>query len=249
MAKSLVRENATGTEVATEVNKPGSVLAIGTMPESKLVAMIEGALGPTSGVQLYDLEMIKAPSGGGTTWEMTDINGEVTPTRSMEGVIIATRPYRAYYATSFDEAPNSKPTCKSSNMIIGEGDPGGLCAECALNVWGSAPPFKDGTPSDAKACSERNGILFLRTGEYLPVVVDASPGSLKALKQYGLGLTRFGLGQSTVITKIALSKEISKKGITFAALTFAVAGRLSEQDAALVEKYAESTAAMLSQGM
>ena len=192
---------------------------------------------------MWDLDTIKIPSGGGTTWEIADLEGEVVPTRELTGIIIGDMPSRRYYASSFEDSPGSKPTCKSNDMIMGEGDPGGECATCPLNQWGSGSTEKRET--SAKACSERVSLLFLRPNEYIPIVIDAPSGSLKALRQYRLRLSQHGFVSPSVMTKVSLKKEVNNDGIAYSSLQFGMVSRLDEGEITLLESYTEIAAGLL----
>ena len=61
--------------------------------------------------------------------------------------------------------------------MTGEGDPGGACAKCRYNQFGSGE-------SGGKACKNRRRIYILREGEVFPVLLSLPTGSLKEFTRY-----------------------------------------------------------------
>ena len=59
------------------------------------------------------------------------------------------------------------------------GTPGGACAACVMNRFGSAP---DG--SKGKACKNMRVLYLLRSGEYMPLQVNLPPTSIKPFKEF-----------------------------------------------------------------
>ena len=92
---------------------------------------------------------------------------------AFKAIIAALRPGRAFYR---DSTPNgSFPDCISYDFINGIGTPGGKCAGCPFDKFGSA---KDGT-GPGKACSEHTEIMLVVEGDGISKdLVESHPASM-----------------------------------------------------------------------
>lgn len=161
-----------------------------------------------------DLDRVKVPGAGGTSWE---VPGE-DPTRTLTGVILRRDTRRAYWSTSFEERgadDEGRPDCYSDDGMQGHGDPGVECAVCPYNEFESA---ENGI---GKACKETRQLFLLPADSLIPIVVTVPPGSLANAKAYFLRLLRKRIGVQDVETVLTLSKNKSKQGIEFAKVEFA----------------------------
>lgn len=182
------------------------------------------------GFSLFDLPVITVPTGGTTFWSIPSADGPV-PVKEFEGIIAYQRPIRTYFARGLDEpgAEKGPPDCVSFDMIHGIGEPGGECATCPMNQWGTA---KGGTRK-GKACSERRALILLRPDSLLPVRLQVPPTSLGNLSQYLMNLTDQGALYNTVVTRFGLD-SIEKGGNSVATIeAHKVAGLTAEQVAAV----------------
>lgn len=154
-----------------------------------------------SGFSILDLDRIKIPAGGGTTWEVPTLDGN-DARKELFGVIVAKKEEKNYWELGLDEkSENSPPDCHSDDMVNGIGMPGGVCATCAFNQFGSAKKGK------GKACRDENMLFLLLEGRTLPVVVKAAPSSLEPVRKYMLRLTSQSHAYYGVMTKLTLEKE------------------------------------------
>jgi len=93
-------------------------------------------------------QRIKIPSGGQLQFEIpTDDPDNPDYSKTLEGVIVYSHNSNAYWAEGQNDDENAPPDCQSVDGKIGTGCPGGLCASCEYNVFGSNPKGK------GKACS------------------------------------------------------------------------------------------------
>ena len=60
----------------------------------------------------------------------------------------------------------------------GIGEPGGSCAACALNKFGSA------AEGNGKACKNMRVLYLLRSGEFMPLQITLPPTSLKPFREF-----------------------------------------------------------------
>lgn len=121
---------------------------------------------------------IKIPSGGGKIFEIpTDDPDNPDSATTLEGIILHHHAHCAYWPESNDDEDN-KPLCSSYDGKVGIGDPGGVCATCQLNTFGTA------AKGAGKACKNMRVIYLLRSGEYLPVQINLPPTSIKPFKEF-----------------------------------------------------------------
>jgi len=178
---------------------------------NEVTSIIQDNLGDEETMTVMDLTRVSVPSGGGTTWVIPDIDqpsGELE-TKEITGVIIATRTTRQYWQEEFDGS-GSPPDCSSADGITGVGNPGGLCADCPFNEFGS--DLKGGR---SKACSEKRLIFIARENDFLPTVVAAPAGSLKNVKNYLVNLASKMRYAHSVYTALTLEKDKNADGIVY----------------------------------
>ena len=121
---------------------------------------------------------IKIPSGGGKFFEIpTDDPDNPESATTLEGVILHHHAHCAYWTESNDDEDN-KPMCSSLDGKVGIGEPGGACATCQLNTYGTA------AKGAGKACKNMRVIYLLRSGEYLPIQINLPPTSIKPFKDF-----------------------------------------------------------------
>jgi hypothetical protein len=179
-----------------------------------------------------DLDRVRIPAGGGIAWEVPTPEGEIEPAKKLRGIIVSHRTARAYWAKSLDESGGgSPPDCSSRDGKMGIGEPGGVCANCPLNKFGSDAREK------GKACKEMKLIFLLKPDSLLPIVVVLPPTSLQP---FLMRLTSAAVPYSRVETEIALDKEKNAEGIEYARAVFKAAQKLDQQSADFVGEYAKS---------
>ncbi len=145
--------------------------------------------------------------------KVRSFESEAEAVQTMTGVILAIRPSR-WFAVPDEKNPEDQLTvCELTDPQHGlyrldpaAGDAGPTeireCATCPLNKWRSAPNGGKG-----KACREKRLLLFLRDGEYLPIVVVAPPTSLRSVARFvtRAAARRLKLGQIHV--KLAIDAQ------------------------------------------
>ena len=188
-------------------------------------------------VSPQDLTRIRIPAGGATAWTVPTADGEQS-FKEIEGVIVHIGRRRAYWS---DPNPTGQmPDCTSNDCIRGAGNPGGACAHCPLNVFGSARK-PDGSPARGKACKESKLIFMLREGSLLPHVVVLSPASIRPMTRYQLNL---GLPFWSVVTKLELGRTKNRDGIAYAEVRATKTGILPKETAQQVLAYAQQLQAV-----
>ncbi len=175
-------------------------------------------------------EIIKTPSGESLLYQIESDQGPVG-VREIEGVILFQGQKRARFAGQYDGQVNRQPLCRSSDMVRGEGDPGGECKVCVHAKF-------DGD------CKPKMEILLLREQDVFPVLVRVPLSALGSMQDYLSFLTRRGLRRSAVVTRLGLvSAQIMKgphAGKKYAKMHPELAGPLSLEDRKRVALYTES---------
>lgn len=210
-----------------------SPFALLRMDPQEARELLADALGGDS-LSIADLDRIKVPSGGGTSWEVPTLDGD-TAKKVIEGVVIHRATRRAYWPYSMEDRPDDSdgtPDCQSNDGVQGFGDPGGPCNECPMNEFGS--DIKGGP---GKACKETRQLFVLTPDDLLPLVVTVPPASLANVKTYFLRLMRGQVAATDVVTQIGLEKVTSGK-TPFSRVTLKRGATLDPDARARVREYA-----------
>ena len=131
---------------------------------------LEDAATDLAGLQLT-FDRIKIPAGGSTAFEIPGDGDEMEMAKEVKGVILLHHPAYAYYTEKYSGGSNP-PDCGSFNGIQGTGNPGGACASCPYNQFGSGE-------GQSKACKNRRMLYILMENELFPMVLSLPTGSLK----------------------------------------------------------------------
>jgi hypothetical protein len=210
----------------------GPYLAM-TMPAEALADVVGANL--VEGMGLRDLATVKVPSGD-TDQFMFPTSGGVEARKEFTGVIVGKKGTRAHWKDPIG-AGKTPPDCSCSDTRygIGEGSPGGGCAACSLNKFGSAPERTPGVPSKGKACSEKMNLLILTESTVLPIVLVVPPTSLKGAGQHMRDLATFGKPFWSVETRFRLTNTGD-----YCVVQFEIAQSLTaEQEAFFEQRYRE----------
>ena len=219
MAKELTVKEATFPALSVDA---------GTLREA-LQENLGGA-----GLSPFDLDKVKIPSGGGTTWAVPTLEGE-DEVKELLGIIVHVQNARAYWAGDF-AGGQTPPDCVSDDAVYGVGNPGGECAKCPYAAFGSDKNRR------GQACKLIQRMFLLQAGATLPLVVNLPPGSLKGARKYLLRLVSAGQKASGVVTRITLEKDKNADGIVFSKALFQMAGKLDEAQAAQARAYGQALA-------
>ena len=177
-------------------------------------------------------ERIKIPSAGSTVFELPgEDDSEPTTVKEFTGVILYHHPLFAYYRDKY-AGGNEPPDCGSFDGITGEGDPGGACAKCRFNQFGTGE-------GGGKACKNRRRIYILREGEVFPLLLSLPTGSLKEFTRYIQRLLSHGKKSISVVTRFSLKKVSNAGGIAYSQAQFAVARMLTAEEIPCIATMAE----------
>lgn len=192
-------------------------------------------------IDMGQLPRVTVPAGGGVAWEVPTPDGWDS-IKALSGIVIHQQSMRAYWAQGLEESGGgSPPDCRSDDGITGEGTPGGDCATCPLNQFGSDKDER------GKACKEVKVLFLLREGELLPTMVRIPPSSLKAWKNYMLGLANQRQRYHTVETTLTLEKVQNQGNITYAQVAPKKGRDLTDEERAAVAAAREQFLPILGQ--
>lgn len=198
------------------------------------------------GLNPTDLEMLRVPSGGGTTWEIATLAG-TDSVRELEAIIVIWLSPRSYWESRpSDDGETVPPDCFSERGDYGqgefgpgsEGNPEGKCEDCPMNVWGSAADDEN-PKARGKACRESRLLYLLRPGEMLPMGLRLPPTSMQAFRAYTTRLASAGKKYCAVITKFSLKPQ-SRGAYRWSTVEFAFGGELTPGQIEAVENMAKA---------
>lgn len=194
----------------------------------------DGIMEELNGLNI-SLDKVKIPAGGGLAFEVPGEDPD-SPDSEKEiiGVIVDHYPLNSFWTEKYN-GQNVAPNCYSTDNRIGIGTPGGECAKCSYNKFGS------GEDGQSKACKNAHRLYILRSGELYPVVVTIPPTSLKSLSDYlAKRIVTKGLRSYGVVTKLTLKKATNNTGIAYSQVQFAVVEKLSPENAEILKKFGDS---------
>ena len=177
-------------------------------------------------------DRIKIPAGGSTVFEVPGSDpGETDAVKEFSGVILFHHPLFSYYRDRFSGG-NNAPDCGSYDGVTGVGEPGGNCAHCPLNQFGSGE-------NGGKACKNKRRIYILREGELIPLLLTLPTGSMKEFSVYVKRLLAKGRKTSAVVTRFSLKKVTNAGGIAYSQAQFMVDRPLSDEELPYITAMAE----------
>lgn len=222
-----IQNNQNGTAIAEYT--PFMLPAL--MDDSSAAADISEDM---EGLQLT-FPKVKIPGGGVLQFEMTSDDPERPEyVYELEGVLLFNHPANAYWPEGDEYDDNAPPQCQSVDGKIGYGNPGGLCASCGLNTFGSAGNGR------GKACKNMRTLYLLRSGEYMPLQISLPPTSLTPYKNFYNAV--FALRRRPIyssIVQIGL-KRAGNSTYDYSTATFRKVRDLSGEELAAVKAYADN---------
>lgn len=185
------------------------------------------------GLQM-SFQRIKIPSGGNLVFEIpTDDPENPNYEKTIEGVLIFHHDANAYWPEGSEYDENTAPLCSSLDGKQGIGEPGGHCAMCAMNQYGTASEGR------GKACKNMRMLYLLQSGECVPIQISLPPTSLKPFKTFinQAFLLRRRPSYGSVI-QIGLRKE-NTGGNDYSVATFRLVENFEGEQLAQIRSYAE----------
>ena len=184
------------------------------------------------GLQLT-MQRVKIPGGGNLQFEIRgDDPDNPDYERKLVGVILYHHLANAYWPEGSEYDDNVPPFCQSFDGKQGYGEPGGVCAACAFNQFGST------ANGSGKACKNMRQVYLLRSGEYLPLQLSLPPTSLRPFNDFmNLAFVARQRPSYSAIVEIGL-KRAESGGYTYRVATFRKVRDLEGEGLAAVKSYA-----------
>ena len=184
------------------------------------------------GLQLT-MQRVKIPGGGNLQFEIRgDDPDNPDYERKLVGVILYHHLANAYWPEGSEYDDNVPPFCQSFDGKQGYGEPGGVCAACAFNQFGST------ANGSGKACKNMRQVYLLRSGEYLPLQLSLPPTSLRPFNDFmNLAFVARRRPSYSAIVEIGL-KRAESGGYTYSVATFRKVRDLEGEGLAAVKSYA-----------
>ena len=190
------------------------------------------------GLQL-GFQRVKIPSGGQVQFELPGEDPDNPDyIKYLEGIIVHSHNANAYWISKGEDDDNTPPDCQSTDGKVGYGTPGGICASCPYNRFGSDPDPK-GT-GKGKACKNQRMVYLLRSGDAMPIQISLSPTSITPYAQFvkaAFLARRRGVCGSVV--QIGL-KKVSNGKNEYSVATFKRLYDLTGEELAQVRAYSAS---------
>lgn len=179
------------------------------------------------------MQRVKIPGGGNLQFELCgDDPDNPDYEKKLVGVILSHHFSNAYWPEGSEYDDNVPPFCQSFDGKQGYGEPGGVCACCAFNQFGST------ASGSGKACKNMRQIYLLRSGEYLPLQLSLPPTSLRPFNDFmNLAFVARRRPSYSAIVEIGL-KRAESGGYTYSVATFRKVRDLEGADLAAIRGYA-----------
>lgn len=178
---------------------------------------------------------VKIPSGGALQFEIpTGDPDNPDYARTLTGIILFNHPHNVYWPEDSEYDDNATPLCSSMDGRLGSGSPGGSCAACTMNAFGSASEGR------GKACKNMRSLYLLRSGELMPLQINLPPTSLKPFRLF-MGQAFSARRRATYgsLVEIGLKKMNNGKD-DYSVATFRLLSDFSGDELAQVRAYADS---------
>lgn len=217
------------------VKNESAIVAFGEKGKDAVTAIQQNT--GNDGLGFSDLDRIKVPAGGGTSFSVPDLTGEKDQ-KEIDGVIIAWNDSRSYWQQEY-VGGSQPPDCNSMDGLVGTGNPGGRCSACAMSQFGSAEK------GDGQACKQMRVMFVLGTEGLLPLNLTAPPTSLKNIRKYFLRLASAGKSFNHVVTKFYLEKDKSAGGIVYSKVNASMVRELTPQEIQASDDYSRQIAPLM----
>lgn len=212
--------------------KVGDRYAVLSTPEKEVREIIKANLSGGFGTSEFDLDRIRVPMGGATSWQVPTLEGPESA-ESFSGIILHYKDQRSYWSEAIAESGgNMPPDCTSGNDLVGKGEPGGDCQTCPYSEWGSR-----GEGMRGQACRVVRMMFIVRPSDLIPLVLSVPPSSYKLVKGYFLRLASARVPFWGCVTKFGL-QSARMSGFDVSQIVPVMETRLSEEEAARMQKVA-----------
>lgn len=182
-----------------------------------------------------NFQRVKIPGGGTVQFELPSDDPENPDyAKNLVGIVLYNHSACAYWAEGDEYDENAVPLCSSIDGKQGIGTPGGVCASCALNRYGTAPNGRSG-----KACKNMRILYLLRSNECMPLQLNLPPTSLKPWRDF-LNQSFLLRQRATYGSIIQIGLKKMNNGNDYSVATFRRLHDFTGEDLALVRDFANS---------
>ena len=198
-------------------------------------ALIDNSGG--KGLAASDLPRITFPTGGATTWTITDnLTGEETSLSELTGIVIHWTITRTLWPAEFSRT--AQVLCHSDDGQRGIGEPGVFCGHCEYNEFGSK--------GRGKACREGRDVFILFPESIIPSVLQIPPGSINSFTDFLMNLAIEGISYFEAVVSFKLVAEKNRDGIKYSKLHPMLVQRLEKGPAEAISKFRDGFIGALS---
>ena len=239
--KDTVRAAISEARFAQAVNRmrESTTAMLDTKKLPAIVKLASSSFGITEDESNGVLEHL-ITGGGHLQFEIPSGNPDVPDYAPyLEGVILYSHNSNAYWPEGSEYDDDQPPLCQSFDGKVGYGEPGGTCADCVLNQFGS-----DGN-NKGKACKNMRMLYLLRSGEYMPIQIALPPTSLMPYTRF---VNEAFLSRRrkvcTGVVRIGLKKVVSGSH-EYCVATFTKIADFAGEDLAHIRAYADGFVAQI----
>lgn len=180
----------------------------------------------------FDFDRLSFPTAGATFWTIQNpLSGEAVVKKEIVGVVIHHSTTRSYWKGEFSGA-GTQPDCSSGDGISGQGAPGGYCAACLYNKFGSK--------NRGKACKENRELYILQEKTFLPIVLSIPPSSIKIFHDLCVHLGVSGIKLHESVVRFTLITDKNSDGIRFSKLSTSLIQKLPPETCEYMQKFRTS---------
>jgi hypothetical protein len=191
-----------------------------------------------------DLDRIQMGAGGAVVWTRQTLEGEES-VPAVEGIMILWRETRQFWPDEYSGG-KTPPQCFADDGEHGYGDPGGThpqqiagqrapydCEMCPNAQFGS-----DG--KRGQACKQSRLVFLLSPENLLPDIMQLPPTSIKPIKLFMRRLASRGIPYTGAVIRFELERTANPDGIKYAQVNPKLVQELTDEQASVVERYAEA---------
>jgi len=171
----------------------------------------------------FDYPRIKIPSGGILQFELPNLDDPSEPlySKTIQAILLHQHSLNSYW--SDPSISGVAPDCTAPDGENGFGNPGGNCAACPLNQWGS------GEAGRGKACKSTRRLYILTKESAIPWILSLPVTSIKSFWDfYKLSFLAAGRSSTSALIEIGLTRQENNSGNAYSVATFKIVGRLEE---------------------
>lgn len=231
MTKPKKKKGEEGSNLPAKVT--GGYAILKEQPE-EIREIIQANVAGGFGITEFNLDRVKVPLGGATTWQVPTLEGPKGH-EALSGIILYYKDQRAYWEQDMGETGGGMPPdCTSNDGKAGHGNPGGSCEECPHSQWGSRDEKRRG-----QACRTVRMMFVIPPDGVIPVVLSVPPSSLRSVIQYFLRLASNRIPYYGCVTKFSL-EPVKMSGFDVARIVPTMEERLSPEEASAIKNIAGS---------